>query len=183
MNYIIEIKKYILLATIIFILSMIVGALISFKEEKKSEDVAKEISSIIPKKTTKLEQITIIIRNNILNSFLSLFLSAGIMIYDGLTFGMIFKFMGGHGYIYLFGIIPHFIIEMSAIIISVSIGLRFGHIFLKWFIGKLTDTEKVKIEKELKNGMSIYVKLIIPMIVLAAFVEIFVTPILFKMLR
>lgn len=159
MNYIIEIKKYILLATIIFILSMMVGASVSFKEEKKSEDVAKEISSIIPKNATKLDQIVIIIRNNVLSSFLSLFLSVGTMIYNGLTFGMIFKFMCSHGYIYLFGIAPHFIIEMSAIIISAGIGLRFGHIFLKWFIGKLTDIKEI--EKELKNGLSIYVKLII----------------------
>ena len=177
-EYIIRIKRYILLATIIFIFSMVVGATISYKEHEKSKDIAKDISSIIPKKTTKFEQILIILRNNIINSLLGL-IGTGIpiMIYDGFIFGMIFKFMGSHGYIYLFGIIPHFMIETSALMISSGIGIRFIYVTYMFLSNK-----QIKIKDELVRGFSIYVKLIVPMIIIAAFIETFITPSLFKIL-
>ena len=198
-EYIVSIKKYILLAATIFILFTIVGAKISYQEPDKSKDtsekskdvpnksknvseqskhVAKDISSIIPKSASKLDQISIIIRNNIINSILAI-IGAGIpiMVYDGLTFGMIFSFMGSHGYAYLLGIVPHFIIEMSAIIIGSGIGIRFFHLI---YIS--LGNKQVEIKSELVTGFSAYLKWVVPMIIIAALTEVFVTQSLFKIL-
>jgi stage II sporulation protein M len=72
----------------------------------------------------------------------------------------------------LMTIIPHGIFELPAIFMGASIGIRLGmHPFLR-LAGKADTT----LLSELGNGLRLFVTVILPLLLLAAVIEVFVTP-------
>jgi len=71
----------------------------------------------------------------------------------------------------LMAIIPHGILELPAIFLGTSIGMRLGMHFLRRLRG--FDTTTIS---ELGYGLRIYFSVILPLLLLAAAVEVYVTP-------
>ncbi len=90
----------------------------------------------------------------------------------GIVLEMIVAKMGAYGGILVFlaGILPHGIIELPAVFISASIGLKLGYQALLSLI-KRQDV----VTGELMAGLRIFVFWIVPMLFVAAFIETFVT--------
>jgi stage II sporulation protein M len=100
-------------------------------------------------------------------------MSNGIAI--GIVLEMIVAKMGASVGILVFvaGILPHGIIELPAVLISASIGLKLGYHALLSLI-KRQDMVTV----ELMSGLRIFVFWIVPMLFVAAFIETFITSLL-----
>jgi len=66
---------------------------------------------------------------------------------------------------------PHGVFEVPAMLFSVAAGLREG-----WALVRRLNGEDVSLREELKRGLTVYVKLVLPLLVVAAFMESFVAP-------
>lgn len=100
-------------------------------------------------------------------------MSNGLVI--GIVLEMIVAKMGASVGILVFvaGILPHGIIELPAVLISASIGLKLGYHALLSLI-KRQDM----VTGELMQGLKIYLFWLVPMLFVAAFIETFVTSLL-----
>ena len=71
-------------------------------------------------------------------------------------------------------IVPHGVLELPAIFLGTSIGLRLGAHAWRWLAGKADKT----LFSELGDGLRIYFSLIVPLLLVAAAVEVYVTPLI-----
>lgn len=69
-------------------------------------------------------------------------------------------------------IVPHGILELPAIFLGTSIGLKLGLHPWRRLAGKATTT----LRTELGYGLRLFVSVIVPLLLLAATIEVFVTP-------
>jgi stage II sporulation protein M len=122
----------------------------------------------------------VIFLNNAVKSLFSIVLGAG--------FGIIpIIFVGGNGILLglvanqvsheqgtlfiLAAILPHGIIEIPMVLISSGLGLRLGYLMYSSIMGKETD-----MKYELLQSLRIYMRIIMPLLFVSAFIETFVTP-------
>jgi len=73
---------------------------------------------------------------------------------------------------FLMGIIPHGILEIPAFFISSAMGLKFGVISVK----KVLRKEKISLKKELNLALEVFIKIVLPLFLLAAVIEVLITP-------
>jgi len=82
------------------------------------------------------------------------------------------------GLLFIFlALLPHGIIELPMVYLSAAIGLRLGHQVFAALIGRPTE-----IKKEFKEGLSFYFRWILPLLLLAAIIETFITPLILSFL-
>lgn len=72
---------------------------------------------------------------------------------------------------FLLATAPHGVIEVPAVLLSAAVGLKEGWAFIKKLGG-----ERVSLKAEVKRGLKLYLKVILPLVVLAALTEVFLTP-------
>ena len=123
----------------------------------------------------------VIFINNAVKSFVNMIL--------GLLFGIIpILFVAINGFIVgvvtavvsrnvgllkvLLMLIPHGILEIPAVLIACSYGLKLGVAVLNRVRGKDVD-----IKLEIRRSVGVYLRYVVPMLLIAAFVETYVTPI------
>jgi stage II sporulation protein M len=71
----------------------------------------------------------------------------------------------------LLGLLPHWILELPMVFLAASIGLRLGHQVFSALIGRPTH-----IKREFKEGLTFYFRWILPVLLVAAIIETFITP-------
>jgi stage II sporulation protein M len=74
----------------------------------------------------------------------------------------------------LMTILPHGVLELPAILLGTSIGLRLGTQTWRHFAG----TAEQSLMSELATGLKIYFYVIVPLLLAAAAIEVYVTPLL-----
>jgi stage II sporulation protein M len=123
----------------------------------------------------------IIFFKNLLSCVLSTFLGIGLGIMpfivdtsNGFLVGIVaYKIMHAQGLLYLLaGILPHGIIELLSVFISVGLGFRLGHVLVLLIFGV-----KVDLSGEVRKAGHIMARWIAPLLLLAAAIETFITPI------
>ncbi len=108
--------------------------------------------------------------------FLPLFSLASNAIIIGLI-GAVYQ-INGVGWIpFLVGILPHGVIEIPALILGVTLGV---HICNKLVKKILKRSFKGELKQAIVGCLRIYVLWLIPLFFIAAFIETFITPILFN---
>jgi len=70
-------------------------------------------------------------------------------------------------------ILPHGVIELPMILISAAMGLRMGLLVFNALAGK-----DVGIKKEFLQGLNVFFRFIAPLLLVAAAIETFITPLL-----
>ncbi len=109
--------------------------------------------------------------NNVLSSFYGVIFGIffGVFPIIGAIFnGYVLGFVGlmsvkAEGLLILWKIFPHGIFELPAIFISLGLGIRLGmHIFIK---------EKVSFKALLINSIKVFLTIVVPLLVIAAFIE------------
>ncbi|MEM2924895.1 MAG: stage II sporulation protein M [Methanocellales archaeon] len=186
--YISDLKLYILLAAGVFFGSMVAGYQYSQvnPEAIKStvEEIMKEFAEFKDYPLPVL-MLRIFAQNTIL-SFLALLLglcfgvlSLAFLAYNGWIIGLvIYEVQQKMGSQYIIaGLVPHGIIEVPMILISVAIGFRLGVEVIKVILGN------GNLRREFKKGLSIYIFLVVPLLFIAALVEISITPLIIFLLR
>jgi len=68
------------------------------------------------------------------------------------------------------GLLPHGIIEIPAIILTITLGFQIGFETIKWLLGK-----ESQVRAFFKTGLKFFFKLIIPALFLASLIEVFIT--------
>ncbi len=183
-EYLYSLRKYVLIVTDIFILSLIVGLLVSVKNPALSENYLETFKESFGwiKTLNPLVIMLLIFLNNALKSMLALVLGVGLGVIpvlfvagNGIILGMLADTISRHlGTVFVAAaLLPHGIIEVPAILISAGIGLRLGHKMYPSLMGMKTD-----IKKELREGMGFYMRVIVPLLFAAAMIETFVTPLI-----
>jgi stage II sporulation protein M len=183
-EYIYSLKKYILAAAGIFFFMLIIGVLVSELNPASSGhllEIMREAFSTITS-LDPFSRMIEIFKNNVRNSLLALVLGSGLGIVpfivaaaNGLVLGMLTDFVSRQqGALFvLAAIIPHGIIEVPMVLISVGIGFRLGHVVYMFLNGVRTD-----IKLEMMQGIWFYVRWVVPLLFVAAFIESYVTPLI-----
>ncbi len=177
-------RRYFLAATAVFIVSFIAGVLISVKYPDVSENVLKLLKDAFGGITAldPFGMMIAIFKNNLQSSFIALLggLVIGIVpfaiaVVNGLILGIVvelsLKTKGA--FFVIAAILPHGIIELPMVLISVGIGFRLGHAAYLSVLRLKTIQELLN---EIKQGIIFYFKIIAPLLLLAAIIESYVTP-------
>jgi stage II sporulation protein M len=93
---------------------------------------------------------------------------------NGFMIGVVsYSIIHTQGVLYLLaGIVPHGIIELPTILLGISIGFRLGYLLIITLLG-----EKVDLAGETRTAVYFLTKLFLPLLLLAAAIETFITPI------
>lgn len=182
LEYLISSRKYILIMTGIFIISVIAGLVASLKDLGLSEnylDMLKESFGWI-KDLHPVGIMLVIFLNNALKSLLAIVLGAGFgfipVIFvsgNGILLGLVASQVSREqGVLFvLAAILPHGIMEIPMVLISSGLGLRLGYLMYSSIRGKETD-----MRYELMQSLRIYMRIVVPLLFVSAVIETFVTP-------
>ncbi|MCX9084469.1 MAG: stage II sporulation protein M [Candidatus Methanoperedens sp.] len=182
LEYLESCKKYILIMTGIFVISVIAGLMASLNDLGLSEnylDMLKESFGWI-KDLHPVGIMFVIFLNNAVKSLFSIVLGAGFGIIpvifiggNGLLLGLVVNQVSSEqGILFILAaLLPHGIFEIPMVLISSGMGLRLGYLMYSSVMGKETD-----MRKELMQSLRIYMRIIMPLLFVSAVIETFVTP-------
>lgn len=183
-EYLYSLRKYILAVTLIFILFLITGILVSITNPEKSTyyiELFKKTFGWITQ-LDPFERMLAIFKNNAINSLLALVLGIGLgfipfflVAVNGLFLGMVAEtFSTEKGILFvLAAVLPHGIIEVPMVLFSASIGLRLGYEVYRFLKG-----ERTNLKQEFIQGLWFYIVRILPLLFVAAIIESYVTPVI-----
>ena len=180
--YIYRIRKYIWGSFAIFILAAAGGAYFAHNFPEETAEYLRELEEFFNSMDTPTQWQTFlsILQNNAEVMFMTIGLGliAGLFpLFFLLTNGFIIGVMGyiffaqGLGLVFMLGILPHGILELPAMFFSAAIGFKLG----KSVLGKLFGS-KSSIIYEMSEGIKFAVTVILPFLIMAAFIESYITP-------
>ncbi len=183
-EYIYSLRKYLITVAAIFILSLMTGLLVSIKNPEFSENYLEMFKQSFGwiKTLPPLAVMLLIFLNNAFKSLLALVLGLGLGVIPFLFVagnGIIIGILGDtisrqNGTVFVVAaLLPHGIIEIPMILISAGIGLRLGYAIYLSLKGL-----KIDIKTELRQGIRFYMRVILPLLFIAAVIETFVTPLI-----
>lgn len=187
LKYIRSSWKYILIVTGVFIFSLIIGLLLSLKNLGLSENYLEVLKNSFGwiKTLSPIEIVLLIFLNNAVKSLFSIVLGAGLGIIpiifiggNGIIIGLIVNEVSKEqGIIFvLAALLPHGIIEIPMVLISAGLGFRLGYSMYVSMKG-----EKRDMRYELTESLHVFMKIIMPLLFVAAVIETFVTPLVVSM--
>ncbi|VVB85284.1 Stage II sporulation protein M [uncultured archaeon] len=177
-------KNYFLAAVAVFMGSFLAGILISAKYPdaaayvfSQMKDTYGGIAGLDP-----LGMMIVIFENNLLISFAALIsglifgiIPFAVAAFNGVVLGILVEFiLKKQGILFVVAaILPHGIIELPMIIISVGIGFRLGHAAYRSLAGMRPIHE---LFDELTQGVIFYFKIVASLLLMAALIESHITP-------
>ncbi len=171
-------KKFISISCLIFISFFVLGYFFSYFFPSLVDlflDVVDEkLEPLI--RISPFGQFLFIIFNNTLTLFLAIFLGVFLGIFPFLILAINGFILGIFAYVFpltffIVGIFPHGIIEIPILILSCSWGFKLAKVFFRH-----------NIKEEIKSALFFFLKFLIPLLVLAAFIEIYITAKLLEIL-
>jgi len=183
LEYVKSSRKYIFIMTGIFIISVIAGLVASLKDLGLSENYLEMLRNSFGwiKDLHPVGIMLVIFLNNAFKSLLAIVLGVGFGIIpvifiagNGVLLGLVANQVSIEKgtFFVLAAILPHGILEIPMVLISSGLGLRLGYLMYCSIKGKKTD-----IRYELMQSLRIYMRIVVPLLFVSAFVETFVTPI------
>ena len=182
-SYLYKIRYYALFCLIFFLLSIYEGYFIAQNYPGEIQDLLKNIESFFEpaRQLSSYELFLFIFENNAVKLFTVLLFSifAGLsslfaIFSNGFILGVVSKFIiekMSLAYL-LAGILPHGIFELTAFLLSAASGLRIGTTVLLRVFGR-----KVSVTREFSDGPKFYILVLVPLLLGAAFIEAYITPI------
>lgn len=196
-GYLYSLKNYLLISTGLFILSYAIGSLYAVYYPEQSaanmETILKGFSWV--KELDSFWLFIYIAVNNIVKGFLAMIAGVGyglvpslFLASNGFIIGLtVQKILETHSIVYVAAILlPHGIIEIPMIIISIAIGMKIGVLTFKWWTANYCQhnisNSSLPIRAEIKQAVTFYVTFIFPMLVIAALIEAYITPEIVRLL-
>ena len=176
-----DLKWYILVSTLLFFGTVVIGYLFSQLTLSNPADIIEELGTAFAwlDGLTPFRLFLVIFLNNSIKALAVILLGIGLGIVpvgfvflNGYIIGILMYSvvqLKGPGFFAL-AILPHGIIEIPALLLSVSIGLKLG-----WNLFKVIKGEDLNLKKDLIEGVRFYTFIILPMMLIAAFIEVYVT--------
>lgn len=173
---------YLTFSTLLFVFSIYVG-LTYYVFSPTGTIVIEPFKSLIElfRKLSPFQRILFVFFNNSVKGVLNIILGPLLGIYP-LVFVVFNGFILGYTFalaasktsllIALLSVLPHGIIEIPAMIICNALGFKLAYTAIKSIM------KRNGLKREFKRGIKIFVYLVIPMLFIAAIIEVLITPIL-----
>lgn len=177
-----EVAIFVVVSASFFIISFILGYLLAGESTTPPPELIEPLRRLaeLIAGGDPLYQVAFIFVNNAVKSFLNVLLAPVFGIYP-LTFILLNGFMTGFiasasvsrsgPLVVLFGLLPHGVLEIPAIIVSNALGLRIAFITMK----KLLRMGHVNLRRELLSSLALVAKRVVPILLISAFVEIYIS--------
>jgi len=181
-EYIISLKPYIIFSCYIFLISIILGYIFAQNNPDEIAKFLEKIKSIFPidEESTPFQIFLFIFENNASKIFLLLPLGIFVGIFplffiftNGLVFG-IFAHIASSSIsweFFILGIVPHGIIEIPILILATAISLKISKVVIRKIFKKNGN-----ILTEFSKALKFYVFILLPLILVAALIEAYITP-------
>ncbi|WP_440953696.1 stage II sporulation protein M [Methanococcoides sp. FTZ1] len=181
-DYLSNLVPEITVVVLMFVLSGIAGYFYTALNPSSSDIALEGLDELVEliMNMTPIEIMLFIFFNNAIKSLLAFVLGLGFglipllfVISNGYILGVVtYLESKENGFTYIFlGIMPHGIIELPMILISAAMGVRMGLNVMNSIAGRYVD-----IKGDFKQGISVFFRFVMPMLLLAAGIETFITP-------
>ena len=179
-------KKYVLGLTVLFSMSIVIGYIFGMHNPSSIETIIEGFADIIIPEHTSFELMTFIFFNNLKVAAIAIFLGCFFAIipifmvfFNGIIIGIVAEsFIREAGLLFLVvGLLPHGIIEIPMILFSAGIGCKMGVGALQVIIRKKTARSYLH---DFVTATWIFVLIILPLLLAAAFIESYVTAFLLE---
>jgi stage II sporulation protein M len=185
-QYFLSLKKFILISFLIFVFGIASGYFFSQASPDQADlilaDFQKTFEPVL--KMSFFGQFLFVLLNNSLTVFLVIVLSflfgvfpLLVLFSNGFVLGLIAYFFKTNFSLAVFflGIVPHGIVEIPIIILASAVGFRIAQSFYFKLFKKT-----VSLSQEFDLAFNFFLKILFPLLILAAFIEIFITSYLLK---
>jgi len=175
-----------ILATSIFFVSVVVGAVIG---KDTVEALMRELGAVLEPLTStgnfSILLLLIIFTNNAIKALglvllgilvglpSLLFITVNGFILGGL--GCALESVGGWRYV-MASFVPHGVIEIPVILLAAALGLTVGMESFRWLARR-----ESRVKSQLSDCLKVYLRCILPGLAVAAIIEVFVTPLLIRL--
>jgi stage II sporulation protein M len=181
MAYLKSIRVYIGLSVFLFGLTAVMGYYTAAVDPEFASSWTRELEMLkwIMDQPPLLIMIIIFLKN-LLSSSMAMLLGLGLGILplmvvtsNGFILGIVaYEAVQKAGWLYLAaGILPHGIIELPVILVSIAIGFRLGYLLALSIL-----REKADLSSEIKIAFHFLIRWVTPLLLVAAAVETFITP-------
>ncbi len=186
--YLRSIRIYIGISILIFAVTIVMGYYAAQYNSDLASSMLKEFEML--KWITQLPLpliMVIIFLKNLLSCVMSVLLGLGMGIVplivdtsNGFLLGVVlYNVLQKQGLLYfLAGVVPHGIIELPTVLMSIGIGFRLGYLLALTMFG-----EKANLAEEIKIAIHFLVRWVTPLLLLAAAIETFITPMIISVVK
>lgn len=179
-------KRYVLYSAVLFFAASILGFVTSFHNPASTEETLGSLASVadILQTLPDWQIFAIIFLNNAIKSFLAIVLGVffGVMpalmlVVNGFIVGTVFYLAWSEGAALTFaaGVLPHGIIEIPVFLFASAFGFKLASTLVRNLFAREDGAD---IWAELKHALGTFAKFLLPLLLLAALIEAYVTPIL-----
>jgi stage II sporulation protein M len=182
-----KLTEYLAVSVFLFVVSSTLGFYVGLVNPWLSEQLIEALRSSVEPTQEALMLLALILLNNASKCLGAIML--------GLLFGLaplIFDVVNGFilgllavasakveaaPFSFLVKLAPHGALEVPAMLFSVAVGLREGVAMIKKLRG-----EEVSLKEEAKQGLKLFVRLVLPLLLSAAVIEVFLTPLIVSLI-
>ncbi len=183
-TYIDELIPFVRISLLLFLLSTIAGYAYYTIEPSYALDSLSGLEELAEmlQGLSAFEIMLLIFVNNSVKMFFSILLGValgivpfGFLVLNGFILGVFAHYMAvENGTLFVIaGLTPHGIIEIPMLIISSAIGMKIGYVALNTIRSQPSD-----LKVEIIRGIKFYLHWLFPLILLAAIIETFITPVI-----
>ncbi len=180
--YLRELRPFVIASVLIFAIGAAFGAAAASRLPGLSDQFGEAIAGFIKtfRGLPKLQLAAAIFLNNSVKTFAAILLGLGLgilpalfLVINGAVLGVVF-YLSSHSrgvWPSLLAILPHGVVELAAVFLGTAIGLLLGDRILK----KLMRKSDTTIKSELARALRVFAIVILPMLLVAALIEAFIT--------
>jgi len=184
-----KLTEYLAVSVFLFVVSSTLGFYVGLVNPWLSEQLMEALRSSVEPLTTQgaLMLLALILLNNASKCLgaimLGLLFGLAPLIFDvvnGLILGLLAVASAkveAAPFSFLVKLAPHGALEVPAMLFSVAVGLREGVSMIKKLRG-----EEVSLKEEAKQGLKLFVRLVLPLLLSAAVIEVFLTPLIVSLI-
>ncbi len=186
--YLRSIRVFIGISVLIFAVTIVMGYYAAQLTSDLATSMLKEFEML--KWITQLPLpllMVVIFLKNLLSCIMSVLLGLGLGIVplivdtsNGFLLGVVlYNVLQKEGILYfLAGVVPHGVIELPTVLMSIGLGFRLAYLLALTLFG-----EKVDLSQEIKIAVHFLVRWVTPLLLIAAAIETFITPIVISVVK
>jgi len=183
--YLGELRPYLIASIVFFVVGAVIGAAVASRYPGLADYFGDSVTGFLKtfRGLPKVQLAAAIFLNNSVKTLAAILLGLAIgivpalfLVLNGVVLGVVF-FLSSHSrgvWPSLLTILPHGVIELAAVFLGTAIGLMLGDFVLKRMLKK----SDAKISAELGRALRFFSIVIVPMLLVAALIEAFVTTVI-----
>lgn len=185
--YLGELRPFLIASVLIFSIGAVLGAAVASRFPGLSDQFGDSIAGFLKvfRDLPKPQLAAAIFVNNSVKTFAAILLGLGLgilpalfLVINGVVLGVV-VYLSSHSrgvWPSLLAILPHGVLELAAVFLGTAIGLLLGDLVLKRILRKT----EARIRPQLGHALRFFAVVILPMLLVAALIEAFVTTALMR---